>query len=62
MPYLSRAKKRIGSDIGSPALRSDGSCSMVCAYMSWILIVGVALTAVLGGFGARIFGAWGVSS
>lgn len=48
MPYLSRAKKRIGADIGSPALRSDGSCSMVCAYMSWILIAGVALTAVLG--------------
>lgn len=48
MPYLSRAKKRIGSDIGSPALRSDGSCSMVCAYMSWILIAGVALTALLG--------------
>lgn len=48
MPYLSRAKKRIGSAIGSPALRSDGSCSMVCAYMSWILIAGVALTAVLG--------------
>ena len=48
MPYLSRAKKRIGSDIGSPALRSDGSCSMVCAYMSWILMVGVALTALCG--------------
>lgn len=48
MPYLSRAKKRIGSEIGSRALRSDGSCSMVCAYMSWILIAGVILTALLG--------------
>ncbi len=48
MPYLSRAKKRIGTEIGSSALRSDGSCSMVCAYMSWILIAGVALTALMG--------------
>lgn len=48
MPYLSRAKKRIGSEIGSKALRADGSCSMVCAYMSWILFAGVILTALLG--------------
>ncbi len=48
MPYLSRAKKRIGRAIGSAALRSDGSCSMVCAYMSWILIAGITLTAVFG--------------
>jgi len=48
MPYLSRAKRRIGSEIGSKALRSDGSCSMVCAYMSWIVLGGVVLTALLG--------------
>lgn len=48
MPYLSRAKKRIGSEIGSKALRSDGSCSIVCAYMAWIVLVGVVLTALLG--------------
>lgn len=48
MPYLSRAKKRIGSEIGSKALRADGSCSIVCAYMAWTLLVGVVLTALLG--------------
>ena len=48
MPYLSRAKKRIGSEIGSQALRADGSCSIVCAYMAWTVLVGVVLTAVLG--------------
>ncbi|WAH38124.1 cation diffusion facilitator family transporter [Alicyclobacillus dauci] len=48
MPYLSRAKKRIGSEIGSKALRADGSCSIVCAYMAWIVLVGVILTALLG--------------
>ena len=48
MPYLSRAKKTIGSRIGSKALRADGSCSIVCAYMAWTLIVGLVLTALVG--------------
>lgn len=48
MPYLSRSKKRIGSEIGSKALRSDGACSMVCAYMAWTVLGGVAFTALLG--------------
>ncbi|WAH37200.1 cation diffusion facilitator family transporter [Alicyclobacillus dauci] len=48
MPYLSRTKKRIGSEIGSKALRADGSCSMVCAYMAWIVLAGVILTALFG--------------
>jgi divalent metal cation (Fe/Co/Zn/Cd) transporter len=48
MLYLSRAKKRIGSEIGSKALRSDGACSIVCAYMAWTVLVGVILTALLG--------------
>ena len=46
MPVLAHAKKKIGKSIGSNALRSDGACSMVCAYMSWVLIIGVVLTAV----------------
>jgi divalent metal cation (Fe/Co/Zn/Cd) transporter len=48
MPVISRAKKRIGSEIGSKALRADGSCSMVCAYMAWTVLGGVALTALFG--------------
>ncbi|KUO97235.1 cation transporter [Ferroacidibacillus organovorans] len=48
MPYLSRVKKRIGTEIGSKALRADGSCSIVCAYMAWTLIAGLVLTALVG--------------
>ena len=48
MPLLSRAKKKIGRRIGSRALEADGSCSMVCAYMSWIALGGVVATALLG--------------
>jgi divalent metal cation (Fe/Co/Zn/Cd) transporter len=38
MPILSRAKKRIGAQIGSKALMADGSCSIVCAYMAWTVL------------------------
>jgi divalent metal cation (Fe/Co/Zn/Cd) transporter len=48
MPILARAKRRIGKRIGSKALEADGSCSMVCAYMSWIVLAGVIATAVMG--------------
>ncbi|MCL6634102.1 MAG: cation transporter [Alicyclobacillus herbarius] len=48
MPYLSWAKKRIGREIGSKALRADGSCSIVCAYMAWTVLLGVVLTALFG--------------
>lgn len=48
MPYLSREKKRIGSAIGSKALRADGSCSIVCAYMAWTVLAGAWLNTLLG--------------
>lgn len=48
MFYLANAKKKIGEQIGSIALKADGSCSIVCAYMSIILLVGVSLTALFG--------------
>lgn len=48
MIYVSRAKKRIGTEIGSAALRADGSCSIVCAYMAWTVLAGVALNSLLG--------------
>lgn len=48
MPYISRAKKRIGSEIRSQALKADGSCSIVCAYMAWTVLVGVVVNALFG--------------
>lgn len=48
MLYLSRAKKRIGGEIGSNALKADGSCSIVCAYMAITVLVGSVFTAVFG--------------
>lgn len=48
MPYLSFAKRKIGTQIGSRALRADGACSIVCAYMAWTLIAGLLLHALFG--------------
>lgn len=48
MIYLSKAKKRIGEEIGSKALKVDGSCSIVCAYMAIIVLIGAVLTSIFG--------------
>lgn len=48
MPYLAHSKQRIGAQVGSTALKSDGSCSMVCAYMAWTVVLGIVLQVLLG--------------
>jgi len=48
MPYLALQKRRVGRAIGSKALEADGFCSMVCAYMSWIVLAGILGTFLLG--------------
>ncbi|MDA8441386.1 MAG: cation transporter [Peptococcaceae bacterium] len=48
MLYFSRAKLQIGDAIGSKALKADGACSIVCAYMAITVLIGAALTALLG--------------
>jgi divalent metal cation (Fe/Co/Zn/Cd) transporter len=50
MPILWRVKLVVARHIGSPALRADAACSVTCAYMSLVLLVGLALT--------RAFGWW----
>ena len=48
MPLIAAAKKRVGKRIGSRALEADGSCSWVCAYMSWIVLAGAGITFLIG--------------
>ena len=48
MPYLGRAKQRIGSSIGSSATASEGKQNLLCAYLAAALLVGLAGNAVLG--------------
>jgi divalent metal cation (Fe/Co/Zn/Cd) transporter len=48
MPYLGRAKQRIGEAIGSVATTGEGRQNMLCAYLSAALLVGLAGNAAFG--------------
>jgi divalent metal cation (Fe/Co/Zn/Cd) transporter len=48
MPPLARAKQRLGGQMKNAALVADSSESSLCAYLSAILLVGLALNAAFG--------------
>jgi len=50
MPWLGRAKQRIGGRIGSSATASEGKQNLLCAYLAAALLVGLLANA--------LFGAW----
>jgi divalent metal cation (Fe/Co/Zn/Cd) transporter len=43
MPWLAREKQRLSIATGSAALRADAAESMLCAYLSLIALVGLAV-------------------
>lgn len=48
MPLLWRGKLYIARRIGSVALKADAACSVNCAYMAGVLLVGLLLNRFLG--------------
>jgi len=48
MPLLGRAKRRIAAQLGSRALHSDSKQADFCAYLSAIVLAGLALRYTLG--------------
>jgi divalent metal cation (Fe/Co/Zn/Cd) transporter len=48
MPLLSRAKKRVGNELGSAAMHADAKQTDFCVYLSAILLLGLVLNAALG--------------
>jgi divalent metal cation (Fe/Co/Zn/Cd) transporter len=48
MPLLSRAKKKVGNDLGSAAMHADARQTDFCVYLSAILLLGLVLNATLG--------------
>ena len=48
MPLLSRAKKKVGNDLGSAAMYADAKQTDFCVYLSAILLLGLVLNAALG--------------
>ena len=48
MPLLVRLKRRVARQLKSGALEAESRQTMICAYLSAILLVGLALNATLG--------------
>jgi cation diffusion facilitator family transporter len=48
MPLLVRAKRRVARGLGSRALEADASQTNLCAYLSAIVLIGLALNAAFG--------------
>ena len=48
MPLLSRAKKKVGNELGSAAMHADAKQTDFCVYLSVILLMGLLLNAALG--------------
>lgn len=48
MPILARAKKRLGPVLGSQAVVSESRQTELCAWLSAVVLVGLALNAALG--------------
>lgn len=47
MPILAKAKIRAADAIGSFALRADAMETFTCGYLSWVLLAGLAINALL---------------
>ncbi|MEV4654765.1 cation transporter [Micromonospora sp. NPDC049301] len=48
MPLLVRAKRRTGRELSSATVMADSTQTMLCAYLSAVLLVGLVLNAVWG--------------
>ena len=48
MPFLSRAQRRTGRALHSSAVVSDSAQTMLCSWLSAVLLVGLLLNALLG--------------
>ena len=48
MPLLWRWRRRLADRLDSPALRGDAACSVVCIYLSAVLLVGLLANRFLG--------------
>jgi len=48
MPFLARAQRRTGRALHSSSVLADSSQTLICTYMSAVLLVGLGLNATLG--------------
>ncbi|WP_063753043.1 cation transporter, partial [Streptomyces resistomycificus] len=48
MPFLSAAQRKAGRELGSASAVADSQQTLLCTYLSAVLLIGLALNAVLG--------------
>jgi divalent metal cation (Fe/Co/Zn/Cd) transporter len=48
MPFLSYAQRRAGRELGSASAVADSKQTLLCTYLSGVLLIGLLLNAVLG--------------
>ena len=48
MPFLARAKRRVGVQLGSRALQAESTQTALCTWLSGILLLGLGLNALFG--------------
>jgi divalent metal cation (Fe/Co/Zn/Cd) transporter len=60
MPLLARAKRRVGEQLGSRAVRADATETTLCVWLSAILLVGLGLNAMFGWWWADPVAALGI--
>jgi divalent metal cation (Fe/Co/Zn/Cd) transporter len=61
MVALATAKRRTGQRLGSPTLVADSAETLLCAYLSVILLAGLVLNATLGWWWADPLAAIGIA-
>ncbi len=61
MPALARAKAKVAEELGSSATKSESRQTMLCAYLSAGLLVGLSLNALLGWWWADPMTALGIA-
>ncbi len=59
-PWFAKQKRAYGISLRSRALLSDAACSIVCAYTSWTLLLGLILQFVFGFWWADAVAACGI--
>jgi divalent metal cation (Fe/Co/Zn/Cd) transporter len=61
MPALAKAKARVADELGSSATKSESRQTMLCAYLSAGLLLGLGLNALLGWWWADPITALGIA-
>lgn len=62
MPALAVAKRRTATRLGSPTLRADAAETMLCAWLSAVLLGGLVLNATVGWWWADPLAAIGIAA